>query len=192
MTDSEKARMFSDDSELVSNALEMLREARVTQHLCCHFPGDGHVTVFPFPTANAQREGSRRACRWLIDQAIQYLNTAGQPVVLFEDLIARPGDPWLHDATLERPRYWSFGDGVFWPVKTGSNAAGVEQALWARAGFRTIVAFTAGTHDDIRPEVDLELTEEQFQQFGASATRLIADLWDGEWQGFVSWERVIS
>ena len=131
--------------------------------------------------------GQARPCDdWLIQETLDYLRNDSDAVVLFEDVVSSPSDPYL--CRHPHPVYWQYHNRILWPVVTSSaDYHSVEQAMAWSASIRTIVIFSRLPSDFSFPIGSQELPDRVFQHIATSIVRLMTDIFDGE--GYMVWCR---
>ena len=123
---------------------------------------------------------------WLIQEAVSYLQTTPNGVVLFEDLNSLPTDPYL--TKRDHPPFWHYEGRLFWPViAREANSRAVEQAMNWAAAMREVACFAKIRHDR-SPVVETQvLSQDEFGFIASSLISIVTDVFDGE--GYMKWNR---
>jgi hypothetical protein len=173
--------MASDDFDLlIQEAVALLRDSPLVQLPEAQFPAGGDFSATRTDSSPSQ---------WLIGDVVKHVRTDARGIVLFEDIISSPSDAALVTPNSSRAPFWYFANRIFWPVMPAACDADVELSFAWRAGFRVIAAFGRLPHSISPTPKDLMLTESDLREIAGSLARIVVDLWDGEYRGFVSWQR---
>jgi hypothetical protein len=171
--------------------VECLSGSPLVRRLGAVFPECGDVTLITASEPPAGQDffsgwGGASCSDWLIEEVIRYLKRTPNGLVLFEDPVSSPSDPYL--ATHEHPPYWCYGDRVYWPVlAAGANYHTAEQAMAWSAGMRVIVAFSRLPREIPLSSGPLVFSDQALQEVASSLTRLVTDVFD--WEGYMVWQR---
>jgi hypothetical protein len=171
--------------------VESLQSSLLAQQLGTVFPEKGALALVTAsdPPAGVDyfTDWSKSSCTdWLINEIANYVKFYPNSIVLFEDIVAAPSDPYL--SAHDHPPFWCYQGRVFWPVTpSGNTEHTVEQAIAWCAGFRTIAGFSSLPNGVSLPFRTHLLSQTDFQHIASSITRLVTDVFDGG--GYMVWER---
>src|ERR1700694_842036 len=98
---------------------DCLKGSLLAQQLGTVFPEQGNLTLVTVsvPPAGVDyfTDWSMSSCTdWLIAEIVDHLKLHLKDIVLFEDIVSSPEDPYL--SAQEHPSYWCYQGRLFWPV----------------------------------------------------------------------------
>lgn len=179
-----------DREKALTYLLDCLKGSLLMQQLGTVFPEQGNLTLVSSSTppvgVDYFTDWSKISCRdWLVDTISDYIKLGPNSIVLFEDLVSSPSDPYL--SRNQHPPYWCFQGRIFWPITAESIIQhSVAQVMAWSAGMRTIAGFlTLPDNCSLAIETHL-LSPVEFQQIASSVTQMATDVFDGG--GYLVWK----
>jgi hypothetical protein len=163
----------------------------LTQQLGTVFPDQGGIALVtgsePPDGVDYYSDWSNCSCTdWLIDEVVGYLQQSSGSIVLFEDTVSSPFDPYL--TAKEHPPCWSYHERLFWPVTSvGVTYHNAEQAIAWAAGRRIIGAFSNWPGGFPLPLGSHLLSDSEFRHIGSSINKLVTNVYDDG--GYMVWKR---
>lgn len=121
---------------------------------------------------------------WLRTEIANHLNANCDSLVMLEDTVSAPSDPFL--LRNEHPIYWSFKDRMFWPVLgSGMQLEQIESIESWMSSFRQIVFFSRLPSSLKLPDASGEISGEALSSIGKLTTRIMTDVFRGN--GYLEW-----
>lgn len=150
--------------------------------------GDLRLVTTSIPPAGVDydTDWSKSSCtQWLVGEITDYLKLSPKSIVLFEDSVSSPSDPYL--SKHEHPAFWCYQEKVFWPVIPDRTEQSIGKVMAWSGGTRSIAGFLTLPDNCSLPAGTQLLSHTEFQQMASSITRLVTDVFDGG--GYLVWKR---